>query len=232
MTKKHVFRAGDYVKIVQPRAVARVGYPNDVPHYIERLKAAPAVLQAIGALEYAIIAELKGEADRVKVFDRLLINQVDAEILRAAARYAGRFDNYGGNERSLHYVDVPDAEGRIVHVVGVRVVKEGTYWAGDAEEGPLLYPQKPRRILSVDSSFRGHYDFAAEDVEPIPQMAVGARVRIPEMWGQDIAVFTGDVYRNLRSTETCYVWVGGLDPGVEYVGHPTRRTLQFAALPL
>lgn len=112
--KKPVFRLDDRVRIVTPTFVTRVGYPKAVSDYLPEVeeKFRPALLKL---LEYD--NEPTGKAGRalMKVYQEL------AYLLATE-------DGFGGKERSLHTVELPELVGQEFNVSAVKTVMTGTYY--------------------------------------------------------------------------------------------------------
>lgn len=136
MAKKNpnIIRVGDWVRIVTPKIVTRVGYPKSVKDYMPTAKA-------------LFEAELK------KHLGGMVIDRILHDIAYGLAKSNG----FGGNERSLHLEDQPQIMGQEFCVSGVRMVQTGTYyppsyWTSyygehDWEPGGLA-DMKSRRLLS------------------------------------------------------------------------------------
>lgn len=144
MSKPHIFRKGDVVRILEPKWVKRVGYPVIWTDLIDEVRADPRTLAAWQALG----------------FGPILGEDLPIEFVRGVAMQHVRQRRFGGNERSIHYMKLGPKEDKwlllddntvphhgyvgfraVVH--GKRVVKTGVrspgYWSNeeDYENGGL-----------------------------------------------------------------------------------------------
>lgn len=166
MTKRHVYREGDRVRIIRSRFIKRVGYalhPNDLRDEMEGEQRYKDALDLLG------YGDLKGRAYR-KLLDAVCF----AEVAKRGM---------GGKERALHYLEtvpmgslyrdgqLPDMTGQTLPVESKRCVQTGTYyapWSGqdyeggwDYEPGGLTNP-KTHVLLNV-----GIGEIEACNVEPV-----------------------------------------------------------------
>lgn len=113
MARKHVYRVGDIVRIVQPLFVERVGYPTVWTSYFEKYKTHPKLIEAMALLD---LPNPGGRAQR--------------EFAEGAARAANRLAGFGGRERTIHHFtyDGYDYRGEVTAVLAKRVVRTGTYY--------------------------------------------------------------------------------------------------------
>lgn len=133
--KKQVIRIGDTVRIVNPLAVRRVGYPLVWYDLVDEVKADPKVRQA-----YRLLTGKPDPAVPVKKFEFLSVEDLElpSYFVKACAMLRVEQRNFGGNERTLHYYRpvpqgecfitdtyTPDMTGYVSEVVGKRVVKTG-----------------------------------------------------------------------------------------------------------
>jgi hypothetical protein len=119
MTRKHVYREGDPVRIVNPIIVKRVGYAFDIH----------AEAQRIGEQHLADINAL---------FDKILPDLAPIELGRdhysfdglalKLAFIVGRYRGLGGKERRLWTEEQPDVLNHRWFVSGKRVAMTGTYY--------------------------------------------------------------------------------------------------------
>lgn len=130
-------RVGDFVKIVNPVFVDRVGYPVCVDDFV---KPAETAMYSAGLL--AGFVPTRTEKDAIRAFARVL------------AKRAG----FGGPTRSLHTTtrpDLQDAECLVVNrkqaVTGVRVPGHGgqAHQYYEDAEGPHLKDPKQHTLLAV-----------------------------------------------------------------------------------
>lgn len=113
MARKHVYRVGDRIRIVNPQFVERVGYPTVWTSYFETYKTHPKLIEAMALLG---LDNPGGRAMR--------------EFAEGAARAANRLAGFGGRERTIHYFkyDGMDYAGEITAVLAKRVVRTGVYY--------------------------------------------------------------------------------------------------------
>lgn len=152
--KRPTIRVGDYVRIVTPTFVRRVGYRLVWTEVIDDLATDPTVLDAMRTLR------LLPDSFVISVYASEWTKQpVIREFLTGLARAKVRQQKFGGPERMLHTYEIPEAAGRIVHVNGKRIAKTGTYdrgyqssgWFGEPEyEPPCLTDIKTHVLLSTD----------------------------------------------------------------------------------
>lgn len=142
MKKKHVYRVGDKIRILEYKPVIRVGYPMSLHDYAPmipdyRVDAALKLLYDLDTpieklLEDHIKHELDGKPK--EVFDKWILKQKEwddnPKLRYEAAFMLAKNDNFGGNERSIHYetsLTTPyyDKYPTITKVLSKRVVKTG-----------------------------------------------------------------------------------------------------------
>ncbi len=145
MSKKNLLRVGDWVEIVNPKVVTRVGYTYAVSDY-------------------------KGRAD--ELFGRELRQHIRGEfrlIDRALDQIAyglAKSDGFGGRDRTLHLVEDPTLLGRQFQIYRVRIAKTGHYepgyishdtghFASDWAEGVPAYLSsiQTHRLITLPWSF-------------------------------------------------------------------------------
>lgn len=171
--KKHVYRVGDVVRIVEPRFVERVGYPLVWPMLMPEFEAKlDQARDMMSALIIGSIPENAGFAfDKRRTSEA---NATDRDFLKGVCMAAVRIRGFGGSERSLHYLTDP---GKFSHlrgaqreVAGRRIVKTGVRFASnswqscqtdewDYEPGGLS-GMRTHTLLTVD-----HMEIEACDVE-------------------------------------------------------------------
>ena len=120
MSKKHIYRENDLVKIVTPLVIKRVGYAFDIHAEAER------------------IAE-KHHADINALLDKILPDLAPIEANRDHYSYdnlamklafiVGRYRGLGGRERKLWTEEQPDLVNHRWFVVGKRTAMTGLYYA-------------------------------------------------------------------------------------------------------
>lgn len=135
--KKQVIRIGDTVRIINSKAVRRVGYPlvwYDLIHKVEedpQVRLAYEILTGQGRL-----SEVQEQAD-LKGFLNFKEDSLPRYFLQACAKLRVEQRRFGGNTRSLHYYpwlpegcmwsesSAPNMTGQVHEVHGKRVVKTG-----------------------------------------------------------------------------------------------------------
>ena len=136
--KKQVIRIGDTVRIVNSKAVRRVGYPLvwfDLMHEVEE---DPLTRQAYNLLAGPQETVQGGPFANITVKDF----ELPRYFLKACAMLKVEQRRFGGNTRSLHYYTLapkgecfvtdthaPDMTGEVHEVHSKRVVKTGTRFA-------------------------------------------------------------------------------------------------------
>ena len=142
--KKHVYRIGDIVRIVDPKFVERVGYPLVWPMLMDEFDAKlPVVREAMKNLIFTDASEEMFEFNQQ--ITRTKTNATDRDFLKGVCMAAVRMRGFGGDERSLHYFDSLEFErfrGCLFEINGKRVVKTGKRFAG-----------------SSSVSYEGEYDY-------------------------------------------------------------------------
>lgn len=130
--KKHVYRVGDVVRVVEPRFVERVGYPLVWPMLMPEFEAKlDQARDMMSALITGSIPENAGFA-----FDKRRTSEADAtdrDFLRGVCMAAVRMRGFGGGARSIHYHDAgmfEHSRGTTTTVHRKRAVKTGTRFAG------------------------------------------------------------------------------------------------------
>lgn len=173
MAKKHVYREGDHVRVVNSRFIRRVGYdlhPDDLRDEMAGSERFRAALKALG---YASMRENRAY--------RKLLDAVLAEV---------HMRGFGSRERKLHYYPTvapgkirnhdqcPDLTGAILSVDGKRCVQTGTYfapWSDQTYEGEYEYEPggltNPRTHILLKTVYG---EIEACDVEP----AANAQMRL------------------------------------------------------
>lgn len=147
MTKPVVFRAGDTVRVIDPRVVTRVGYPQCVDDYL-------------GDVDRLVGDEIEAIANKILGLPMLhkpskTLDKVRRELALALARR----DGFGGSERSIHLVEKPELMGMEARVVSVRSVMTGFYspatggrnYDGEYDYDPAyLADRKTVRVAELD----------------------------------------------------------------------------------
>ena len=133
--KKHVYRVGDVVRIVNPRFIARVGYPLVWTMLMPEFEAKAKLDQARDMMSALIVGSIPEDAGFM--FDKRKTSEVNAtrDFLKGVCMAAIRMRGFGGNERSLHYQPEDDGcwehyQGATCEVIRRRTVKTGTRFAG------------------------------------------------------------------------------------------------------
>lgn len=149
MTRKHVYRENDRVRIKTPVFVLRVGYDFDLKAEARRIgeehyDAIHRLLEEIAPTgSEHDITSLGGKViqhqDRMNPYDFAFVN-----LTQKLAFIKGRRQGLGGKERRLHTEERPEYAGAIMYVQGKRTTMTGTYyppsggytWDGDYDYGP------------------------------------------------------------------------------------------------
>ena len=121
--KKHVWRVGDVVRIVEPKFVERVGYPLVWPMLMEEFEAK---LPQVRAAMHDLLLNVPANGMFNK---RTEPDAIDRDFLKGVCMAAVRMRGFGGNVRSLHYEKESQWEhyrGRHGDVTRKRCVKTGT----------------------------------------------------------------------------------------------------------
>lgn len=119
--KRHVWRPGDQLRVVNPRWVRRVGYPLVWYELMPEVEADLKVGQAWDLLNSALVRGVpngpigRGPTDGVPHY-----------FLQAAAKALVARRGFGGNERQIFYEEGGSRAGAVLEVLGKRVVKTGT----------------------------------------------------------------------------------------------------------
>lgn len=160
--RKDTIREGDIVRVVVPRAVARVGYPKTPADNLADVceKHETALREIFGyKTARSTLAESLYKApsieDRVANMPRPL-----QRVLHDLAYLACKREGFGGKERRVHLSEpMPDWKGAEFKVAGVRSAVEGDYyppsrsydyWSGAREDEPGgLENQRVRRLVTV-----------------------------------------------------------------------------------
>lgn len=87
MSKKHVYRVGDPIIIMQPKWVKRVGYPIVWTDLIEEVRSDKRTMAAWNALGFASIHP----------------DDFPLDFIRGIAMHKVKLQRFGGNARSIHY---------------------------------------------------------------------------------------------------------------------------------
>jgi hypothetical protein len=177
VTKKHVYRQGDRVRIVNSRFIRRVGYPLTFADLRSEFENHPQLLEAMRLLG---IIPGKGFSTA--------IGRASRDFVEGCAKAAVRARRFGGPERSIHYyptvargeepelfdelIDADDyradCSGQEATVLRKRVVMTGTYYPpsggllDDDWESGGLSDMKAHVLLSTDLG-----EIEACDVEPL-----------------------------------------------------------------
>jgi hypothetical protein len=131
-------RIGDVIKVIDPRVVERVGYPRTVDSYVE---------------------EAESTAGKFLDFTLRCPARARCKLIREIAYALALKDGFGGRERTLHFIEIPQLLGESYCVQGVRSAKTGTYspgyrssmWGGNDDEPPSLSEEKTRRLVQIST---------------------------------------------------------------------------------
>ena len=164
--KKEVIRVGDYVTIIEPKFVKRVGYQIHPSDFYEVLKRDPNVVAALKLI--GISPEYEEESSH-GIFDLRVSLNVPKELVKAIAFIKTRQQRFGGNIRSLHYVedDLSILKDNFFMVLGKKVVKTGvrvpsyggySSHSGESEYEPgYLADEKTHILLNIMSNGKDYW---------------------------------------------------------------------------
>lgn len=142
MTKKHVYRQGDKVRIVRPFRFIRCGYPKTVTSETEH------VLREFGP-QIAKLSQDCGVHPEFEHRGKNPLRKIAAEIAYLRLKTYG----YGGRERQIYREVLPQLEGKEFFVIDKKTCVTGTYnsSSGYVEdyEPATLSNQKTHLLLQV-----------------------------------------------------------------------------------
>lgn len=162
MKKPLAIRENDVVRIVRPEFVTRVGYPKSVDDYLTQdvMKEAQDFLAKYDPNMHKARPRMFG-SQSIGIMD---LTKSARRIAREIAYTLARADGFGGRERKLYTVVIPEAKDVEVYVHGVRSVQTGQYYppvkSSDWETGYVewdpggLDGRQTHRLLRVDTPFR------------------------------------------------------------------------------
>ncbi len=120
-------RIGDKFRVINPLRVVRVGYPKSVKDY-EKL----VTEEALGEFLQKILPEGKQMKTTLWKNERMLRishSGVGKAIVRETAYVLAKMDGFGGPDRTVHTVEVPEWAGKEFVASHVRSVRIGRYFA-------------------------------------------------------------------------------------------------------
>lgn len=144
-----VIREGDRVTLVEPKAVARVGYPRSVQEYQAE------VAQSYKTEIQALIAKVT--AGKKRAFPRMIFDKVVSELGYGLAKA----DGFGGSKRDVFLRDLPATwvglEGEVWEIksVATGTREEGYYTPPSYDEmwgesvPPSFYTEKIWRLVRM-----------------------------------------------------------------------------------
>lgn len=170
MTSKRraVFREGDAVRIINPEFVTRVGYPKSLDDYREEAgrrfgSDIVKIFTAIGARAYQ---SSRGWRDANNLFE-LEPTRAFRRILSEFAHEMAKVDGFGGRERKLHTIRIPELQGQACNISRLRTVRTGMYYgpSGNGEDwepgglddgethrlAELIFMPVPERFRSMEN---------------------------------------------------------------------------------
>lgn len=166
-----VFRPDDDARIIIPKFVLRVGYPKCVDDYLEEVRAKHST-----SLD-ALFREVLGDTHMFSGYFNKPAEpshwraSVERELAHALAHRRG----FGGRERTIHWVEVPELEGEVVRIWSLRNAYTGTYFppSGDHEdyEPGGLDNMKCHRLANVSVHVMGGRE--------LPEALKGRELEIP-----------------------------------------------------
>ncbi len=192
MTKPKPFREGDLVRVVDPRRVLRVGYPKSLDDYAKEIeeKFSERICGLIRDAGRHPTWRLHSEIIGLVSFDKPK-SKAYRRILAELAHEAAVTDKFGGPERSIHFVDIPEALGEIGVVSRLKTVKTGIYYPAcgshnsyvdDWEPGGLR-DEKTHRLASVRLSLPVVSPIFEETWFPVAHLEhAGSRYLTAEEW--------------------------------------------------
>lgn len=121
---KNLIRVGDYVKIVNPLVVTRVGYPLSKLDMVD--KQTPEQVKAIEDMFKAFNYHPSPWSEGVQRNYTRFLDAVRYKMASIMISQAG----WGGKERTIHTINLPDMMDKKAKVTERRVVKTGIYNAG------------------------------------------------------------------------------------------------------
>lgn len=127
--KKHIYRVGDKIRIVNPRFILRVGYPLVFKDLIPEFESHPNLQKAMRLL-------LLNESEQTKdspILEDLYPTfsprgKVARDFIAGVAKAANRMRGFGGPDRQIFTEELPYVKDQIVDVLGKRTVKTGKYF--------------------------------------------------------------------------------------------------------
>lgn len=133
-----VIRPGDFVEVVDPRAVRRVGYPKCVDDYLEEAN--------------------KKYGNQLR--QDLRNPRITEKCLREIAYGLAKRDHFGGPQRSVHLMEPLPEEfaGKVFSVYNVSVAQTGEYyppsgWGTDWYEPGGLINRRSVRLVTISHFF-------------------------------------------------------------------------------
>lgn len=142
----NVIWPGDWVEIVDPRVVKRVGYPKSVD-------------------DYKVIVRDRFSDQLAAIFPHTRLISVVAEraqrrVIHEIAYMLAKEDGFGGPDRTIHLEERPDLRGRTCQVTEIKTCMTGRYYApsswrdsygeSDFESGGLAN-QHCHRLLCINT---------------------------------------------------------------------------------
>lgn len=118
-----VIRAGDRVKVLEAKAVLRVGYPKALKEYQREMEREHG--SEIGALVAQIFPACK----------TAYYSGAKARIIEELGYIAAKKDGFGGNKRDVHLRDLPPEQAKAIVGNEYEVYSIHTAAAGTREEG-------------------------------------------------------------------------------------------------
>lgn len=161
MKRPIAIKEGDVIRVTRPIFVTRVGYPKTVKDYLtqEVMRAAEEFVRKFNPKVHIARSRIFG-VDDITTQD---MNRSTALIAREIAYVLAKKDGFGGRQRKLFTVKVPEAKGQEFYVDGVRTAKTGTYFppcpTTDWESGYKewepggLEDLKTHRLLRISTPF-------------------------------------------------------------------------------
>lgn len=133
MKRKNIIRVGDFVTVVVPRVVERVGYPLSYYDAYEMVQQDPRYAK-IAAIIEGYPSPIDQQSNDLFSYEPKLYWRIDAKLRSLLAYQILQERGFGGKERKIHYRELSPFECTMygsgankLEVYSKRVVKTGTY---------------------------------------------------------------------------------------------------------
>jgi len=160
-----VFRVGDHIEVINPLFFLRCGYPlsfqevreeirnkysDEISSFIKKIKR-----DAMG-LDKQDVAEQKDSLYDI-IWTSKIKDRTTEEVVKDVSYYVLKKRNFGGSERLVHTVEIPELKNKEFVVVSKKICYSGTYghggggWGEDYEPN-YLANTKAHVILYIEES--------------------------------------------------------------------------------